>query len=508
MFDKMFPTLRNALTSRRLTGELKCRELQMSVDMLDRFESLSNEWQDDNDGRWVPAVYDPDDELAAGKGINWETVRAKSRNLYYFNPYGKGIIHTYTRSIVGPGFKMVPKCPSDAAQRKVDELWADWKREFGWQSKTREFVRRIYRDGEVFLRWGIDGLPETVDDELILGPIDWSTTNLKFKMLEPQFIRAPRSGPMRDITHGIITDPQDTEQVFGYLYTPDLDKDTEIIPQSNMLHFKLTVDCHTKRGLTLLLAVIERIRRYDKWQSYRLLKAEFTALLILIRKSTGSPAEIRRRVAADATGTKKLHGVEQNATYNTKMYAPGSFIDTNKGTEYEFLHPNMHSEDAQADGRSILLSIAAGVGLAEFMLTADASNANYSSTLVSEAPAIAELRDQQEMLRPVLCDGIFRRWLDFETMISRRIAVGECDGCEITWPRLIARNVLETARADQILNIIGVKSKETIATENGLDYAEEAARIKKEVDSDIEMGVRPDERADADDDDDDKGDDE
>ncbi len=44
----------------------------------------------------------------------------------------------------------------------------------------------------------------------------------------------------------------------------------------------------------------------------------------------------------------------------------------------------------------LLLGVAAGVGLPEFMLTSDASNANYASTMVAEGPAVKLFQSEQQ----------------------------------------------------------------------------------------------------------------
>ncbi|MDK1104150.1 MAG: phage portal protein, partial [Actinomycetota bacterium] len=478
----MFNNFRNWIERRKLRSEIETRELRLAAGLMDRYESLWDSPQPDPDSRdWIPMG--DRSSLGSGEVIDWDQTRTKARNLFYHNPYGKGIVRTYVRSIVGPGFKIEPKCETEAGGRQVGELWEEWQKESGWDAKRREFVRRTIRDGETFLNWRMEPSFEDMD---VLLPFDFSTAQLRFRMIEPSEIRRPNSGAWSNdptATHGIVTAPDDTELVEGYLHTPDTNGPTTFIPWWNMLHHKLTVDAQTKRGLTVLLSVMERIRRYNKWQTYRLMKAEFMSLVFLIRKHhKSSPAERETFAEASRTGQQNLRGrnVTENKTLNTKMYAPGSMIDAGGKTDYEFITPNLHAGDAQADGRSILLSIATGVGLSEPMVTADASNANFASTLIAEAPAIAELRDHQAMFKPVFCDGIFMRWLEFEMFVSRRLPVGICEGCDITWPRLVFRDVLMTAKADQILNIMGVKSAETIATENDLDFEEEQDRLEKE----------------------------
>ena len=125
-----------------------------------------------------------------------------------------------------------------------------------------------------------------------------------------------------------------------------------------------------------------------------------------------------------------------------------------------------------------LRAIASRLVMPEFMLTSDASNANYCSTMVAEGPAVKMFdRLQHEMLG----DDIELFW----RVLSHAVAAGRLSSdalrsVEIRGipPTLAVRDRLKDAQADQILVRNGAMSVETMAMRNGLDPEQEQQLIR------------------------------
>lgn len=123
----------------------------------------------------------------------------------------------------------------------------------------------------------------------------------------------------------------------------------------------------------------------------------------------------------------------------------------------------------------------------EYLISGDASNGNYASTLVAEAPftkaaeAMQSLEAQarRELIWKVLdcaCRlGRFRRW-GVETVDELR-AVVEVD---VTYPPVAVRNRIEDAQVAEIEKRNGVLSSRTWAEDAGRNYEEELRRGAKE----------------------------
>jgi hypothetical protein len=82
------------------------------------------------------------------------------------------------------------------------------------------------------------------------------------------------------------------------------------------------------------------------------------------------------------------------------MFKPGSVITAN-GFDYKMLSPNLDAKDSAEDGRRLKLDIAAGLGLSELHVSADASNGNYASLSVAETPAIMTIKSWQRFFMRV-----------------------------------------------------------------------------------------------------------
>jgi hypothetical protein len=114
------------------------------------------------------------------------------------------------------------------------------------------------------------------------------------------------------------------------------------------------------------------------------------------------------------------------------------------------------------------------------MLSSDASNANYSSTMVAEGPAVKMFdRLQHEMLEDD--SALLRR------VMSHAVACGRLPTDAITAvdirgipPTLAVRDRLKDAQADQILVRNGAMSVATMAMRGGLDPEQEERLIGKQ----------------------------
>jgi len=124
-----------------------------------------------------------------------------------------------------------------------------------------------------------------------------------------------------------------------------------------------------------------------------------------------------------------------------------------------------------------LRAVASRLVLPEFMLTSDASNANYSSTMVAEGPAVKMFdRLQHEMLEDdlELLERVVRHAVASGRLPSEALSLIEIRGIP---PMLAVRDRLKDAQADQILVRNGAMSVATMALRAGLDPEQEVRSI-------------------------------
>ena len=329
--------------------------------------------------------------------------------------------------------------PAAAAQEVLDEFLQENR----WHRRQQEILRRYDRDGEVFLRFFAD-----------------AEGRLQVRFVEPEEVAGPadrRDDPAAGF--GVQTDPRDVERVLGYWIGG------RWVEADAVQHRKANVDSNIKRGLPLFYPVRKNLRRAEKLLRNMSVVAGVQSAVALIRKhSRASKAAVERFAAETADDHPQTPGGIPRL-----FFAPGTVLDAAAGTEYEFPASAIDAARYVTLLQAELRAIASRLVMPEFMLTSDASNANYASTLVAEGPAVRMFqRLQQEMIEDDL--RVMRRVLSAAARagrlpedVLRRVAV------EAVPPPLAVRDRLKEAQADAVLFRCGAMSRETLALRHGLE---------------------------------------
>jgi len=179
---------------------------------------------------------------------------------------------------------------------------------------------------------------------------------------------------------------------------------------------------------------------------------------------------------ADNSGAKKAMCIQVMGGH-FRRYGPGTILDALGGTDYEFPASGIDASRFVTVLQAELRAIASRLVMPEFMLTSDASNANYASTIVSEGPAMKMFERLQydmaiedlEVMWRVVAGAIRAGRLPAE-------AANAVDLRAIP-PTLAVRDRLRDAQADRILMECGAMSVKTMAMRHGLDPERESRLI-------------------------------
>lgn len=395
---------------------------------------------------------DPGEWLLVGdsRGVLTETERAdartRARKAVVENPHARNLLRMLEVYVVGPGLmleaKPVAAGGDEAGAREADRLWGRFLAENRRYFSYREFARRAWRDGECFLRvYSTPAWPPTV------------------RFVDPEAIGATVEHPQ---SQGILTEPQDVETPIAYLRVdPQSGELAEAIPAEEIIHTKVGVDSNQKRGVTVFAPVLEALESFDRWMETELVARKLQASIVLWRKVQGSPSQVAG--VADGAQFGSDGGVRR------ERYRAGTILTTSAGTELQYLQPNTNFGDAVPLGRMLLLCAAAGAGLPEFMLTSDASNGNFASTMVAEGPAVKLFESEQEFFAAEL--GRVWRWVMGEGVRLGLLPEGILERVEAVWtfPKLVARDRPRERLADARLVDARVLSRAEVARRDGVD---------------------------------------
>lgn len=441
---------------------LEQRLLESLDDLWDRLVDPADSLDDADGSRWLP--------LDGGRGTPGSSpitepelaaLRAECRQLALTNEFAINGHENRISFVVGTGhaYRATPKAGRNAPQDLVQQVQLvldQFVRTNRWHARQQEIVRRRDRDGEVFLR---------------LFPSPSGTLEVRF--VEPdQVFTPPERTADRHASFGIQTAPHDVETVLGYWI------DRQWVDAGQVQHRKANVDANVKRGLPLFLPVRKNLRRAEKLLRNMSVVAEIQSAIAIIRKhASGTRATVGQFVARHADGSRSSPATGRTTHY--RRFAPGTILDAQGGTDYQFPVAGVDAARYVTVLQAELRAIASRLVMPEFMLTSDASNANYASTMVAEGPAVRMFqRLQHAMLEEDL--DLMNRAVQTATDAGH-LPHGTLDLVDIQGipPSLAVRDRLRETQADQILVRSGAMSIQTMAARHGLDPDRELPLIRQ-----------------------------
>jgi len=357
--------------------------------------------------------------------------KVKVSRALYKTAFGRNIVEQLVNHIVGPQFLVKFSDPN------TDLVYQQERRRFKLYRRYREIVRRVFRDGICLLIKLEDG---------------------RIRFVEPDLIRTDERD--EHIADGfVLQDPEDCESVVG-VYV-----DNEEFSRKLFFRFvPMYADCDELKPDPLLWIVRRYILKYETFLDARWKLNLYRSLILLLRKHIGKSQEQIQAFAdrvKDGTLVRPETGRTEPYLHNLKT---AKVIDHNDDVEYEFKAPQTGAAEAEFDGRSIRLTIAAMVQFAEYLLSADASNANYASTAVAESPWVKSMEANQEDIGEQIVD--FIQWLNPRLVDP-----------VLTYPQLVSRDHLKETQRHRLMWEAGILSSQTWQELEGLDPKVETGRL-------------------------------
>jgi len=411
-------------------------------------------------------------------------MRNKARWMYWQgNEYIRRAVRNAVNYVVGVGMTFTladAEQYPEGVKESVEQCWKLFSRINHWPSKQRETVERGQLDGEWFYHFKPRG------------------NTLLLRFLEPEDIDDPTPGSKW--TLGIQYEEDDVESVLGYAWNPG--KSIGGSPSNGWLapdivqHGFWFGTRSMVRGIPPFIPILHRVKQYDGWITDRLVLNKLRARIALIRKHLGAaPSQVTAFADATKDGDTTRSGKTGDTTDRRRMFKPGTIIDSHGRTEYEFLTPNVQAADVQHDGRAVLLSITAGTGQTEVMITADASNSNFASTWIAEAPAVKEfalgqgicIEEWEGVWHKVMLHGQQMGVIPVNPMADVENLYSGYD-VEIQPPRLVSRDRDKDTRANSEMFTQGVISRKTWQLRDELNPREEDVQLEAEREQALELG--------------------
>lgn len=339
----------------------------------------------------------PEDKALGDNYPIWRTeyehaeIRGIVRLLASMDEVAISALETITNYCVGGGlsYSAVPrsKAPTGSEKQLAITVSAALERFLDANKIEREIDRedflRLHRDGEngiaLIQSQGVIPSIATIDPSFIAEPD------------RPRHLEG-YVGQSEPLTwkYGFASTFRDTSK-FRWVFAEYNGDSTEweVFPESRFVWTKINVDREVKRGLSDLFAVWQRLRGASKLLDNTVEGSAIQAAIALIRKHSKSTtnSEIEDFVGQQGSrrDNRKLDGGTESI--RVKQSRPGTIIDApNDGDVLAGplgqLRQPVYIEIVQA----ALRMVGVRFQMPEYMISGDASNGNFASTLVSEAP--------------------------------------------------------------------------------------------------------------------------
>jgi hypothetical protein len=429
-----------------------------------------------------PPAFENEQDLHRMRGI--------ARSLASVDEHAIGILENLTNYVLGTGFAyaVVAKAQAPDVESPAHSEWTrsagrvidEFLERFAWTGGLeRELFRRAHRDGEFFLWLSADGMGRAqariIEPECVTEPAD------------PRRLERWLGEPRRDWSFGVASDPSDAARVYGYFVerggvetaAPD---DWLYIPASQMVHCKLNVDASAKRGVSDFFAVYETLERADRLLGNTLQGAAVRAAIAYITEHAPgvSGGQIQNLTASLSDATFVARTPSGVRTIKLNQREAGTRLDVEHGRVF---HAGMQGAPEGPSHVQVIQAALRRAGarwqMPEYMVSGDASNANYASTLVAESPFVKAAEAQQAIFRRAFKEVLWKaleiaaadRQLPASAVTLRRLV-----DVSIESPTIAVRNRREELDIRQALAAAGILSKRTWAEQSGLDYDREQAR--------------------------------
>jgi len=411
-------------------------------------------------------------------------IRGRSHNLATLTATAAGVLDALANYVLGPGFTFTARAADGeahdlaaAVQGTIDRFLDD---NAFCGGLDREAHSRSREDGEAFL---------------LLSPRPNGAVRARF--LECEQITEPADPrPLEDWLacgeefpscwkFGVHTPARETDQVLGYHVVYDgAGLDWDYVPAARMEHFKRNVPANAKRGVSDFFSVLGDLEREAKLRRNTAAGAALQAAIAWIVEVppgtlTATPASDPSLVT-DYRGPLFSRGMKLE---NALHYDAGTVLRPSAGQLYK---PGPMGSERNPNfvlvGQYVLRGIAVRWNMPEYLISSDASNANFASSLVAESPFVkAREADQQfykrhfgsllwKVVRLAWEAGRFARlgvsWETVETLIDIKIDA----------PAVATRDALAMARTQEVQIGLGLLSRRTAAAQAGLDYDAEVAQ--------------------------------
>lgn len=348
-------------------------------------------------------------------------IRDRARALVRDNPYAAGILQTLVSNTIGTGILAEPQHSNLAVLARSKELWNQWADStecdadgvlnyYGLQSLG---FRSMVESGEVLVRRrrrrSMDGL----------------TVPLQIQLLEPDFLDHSKTQSLQDSGNQIIQGVEFDKvgkRVAYWMYdthpgenlgTVKSSYESKRIKASEIIHVYDPTRCGQVRAVSFFAPVILTLRDMDELNYAQLTKQKIAACFTAFIRDIAD------------LGSEQLED-EQEEIENLE---PGAVFNLSSGKTIEFANPPS-ATGADEFNKTLLRSVAKGMGTTYEAATGDLSGVNYSSGRMGRLEFNRNIEHWRwNVYIPNFCQKTWGWWMDAASFVPGF----NPEGLGVTW---------------------------------------------------------------------------
>ena len=410
------------------------------------------------------------------------TLRNRSSDLSRNNPYVASAVRQLVANLVGDGIeaRAVHSDPViQALGQKVYLAWArskvDGRHDFYGNQRLATFA--MIERGDAGVIWSADkGVPDAIMT-VVEGDLIESPHAGMFSRGGPRIVAGVEFASGRRVAYHLLEEhPGDT--VFG------VSRKTRRVDAEHFDHLFNPTRPGQTRGVPWIAPSMKVVRALQELDQSIATKKRMQACIGLIRNLSADAEE------EPETGTDIAEGDERESSRSPALdrLSPGMVVEGIPGETFTAFQPTADG-DSDTWARQQLRSVAAGMGVPDYLMTGDVSQANYSSLRAAKIAFNTLLDDiQQNVLIPHLLDPAFARLMKRKALELNQPKLAEVTAIWTPPPRAWVDPVKDVA-AKIMEQRAGFENLREALAERGIEWREhlaERAEIQKVI---VDLGL-------------------
>lgn len=358
---------------------------------------------------WVAGQASMDAEIRK----SLKTLRNRSRDLVRNNPYAKNALRAIENNVVGQGIGLQAQVYMRRGNRldtntnsAIEYAWKRWSKKdsahvagiLSFHDIERLVVKSVAESGEVFIR--------LVKQRMGSSPVPLALEVIEADLLDDDY-HDTQAANGNEIRFGVERNQWGRPVAYHFLskhpgdshFTGNYRERTRI-PANEIIHLFIMERPGQTRGVPWFASAILRLHQLQGFEEAEVIRARGEASLMGFITSP--------------EGDALTDGTDESDRVTT--FEPGTIKQLLPGEDFKEFSPNRAGGQFDPFLRSVLRSVAAGIGVSYETLSKDYSQSNYSSSRL----ALLDDRDNWRVLQQWLIgnfhERVYDEWMDLAVL--------------------------------------------------------------------------------------------